>query len=78
MSRTYAGAYRVLLRLADGPAAFMWGMTEPASFEDCERACAYFGHFGATFEGREVRGALIVPVTGAHPAEPGTDFEVMR
>lgn len=76
MSRFYRGAWRVLVRLDDGPAAVMWGMTEPASYEDCERACAMFGMLGMPFEGRRVLGALIVPVIGALAPEPGTDFTV--
>lgn len=77
MSRGYSGAYRVLVVMDDGPAARMWGATEPASYEDCERACAYFG-LGMPFEGRRVLRALIVPVIGAHRTEPGTDFTVSR
>lgn len=76
MSRLYPGAYRVLIRMEDGPAAVMWGMTEPAAYEDCERACAMFGMLGMPFEGRRVIGALIVPVVGVHAPEPGSEFEL--
>lgn len=75
MSRVYPGAYRVMVVMDDTPTSDMWGMTEPAAYEDCQRACAYFG-LGMPFEGRRVKRALIVPVVGVHAEEPGTDFVV--
>jgi hypothetical protein len=74
MSRGYAGAYRVLVIHNGGTE---YSFTDPAAYEDCERACLLFG-WGLLFEGRRVERALIVPVAGVHPELPGTDFEVRR
>ncbi len=78
MSRLYPGAYRVLVILQRDPKtrrALLWEMTEPAAYEDCERACLLFG-WGMPFEGRPVLGALLVPVSGADAPEIGADFRV--
>ena len=75
MSRLYPGAYRVMVVLQDTPTSDMWGMTEPTNYEDCQRACFYFG-LGMPFEGYRVKRALIVPVIGHIPPEPGTDWEI--
>jgi hypothetical protein len=79
MSRDYRGsAYRVLVILKRDPKtrrALLWEMTEPAAYEDCERACLIWA-WGATFEGQPVLGALLVPVAGVDVPEPGLDFGV--
>lgn len=77
MSRGYDGAYRVLVVVDGGPGE-VYGFTDPAAYEDCERACVMFGMLGMPFEGQRVKRALIVPVAGTHAPEPGTDFTIER
>jgi hypothetical protein len=76
LSRVYPGAWRVLVVLDDGTGE-MIGMTDPAAFEECERACLAFA-WGVPFERRRVKRALIVPVAGAPDPMPGADFDVER
>lgn len=77
MSRDYRGtAYRALVVL-DGGDHDLFGMTDPASYEDAERAVLLFG-FGVPFEGRRVKRALVVPVAGADAPEPGADWRLDR
>jgi hypothetical protein len=76
MSRVYHGAYRVLLVADDGEGGEVYGFTEAAAYEDCERAVVLIG-MGMPFERRRVKRARIVgPVHGAHPPLPGTDWAI--
>jgi hypothetical protein len=77
VSRDYRGtAYRALVILEDGRND-MLGMTEPASYEDVERAVLLYG-MGVPFEGRRVKRAMVVPVSGADAPEPGSDWRLDR
>ncbi len=75
MSRDYRGtAYRALV-VVDTDQGDLYSMTDPASYEDVERAVLLFG-MGVPFEGRRVKRALVVPVAGAEAPEPGADWRL--
>jgi hypothetical protein len=73
VSRLYRGSYSVLLKLEDGTYAF----TEPAAYEDCEKACILFG-WGMAFERKRVVRARIQATVNGETPEPGLDFEIER
>lgn len=76
MSRVYHGSYRVLLVAEDPDGSEVYGFTEAAAYEDCERAVVMMG-MGMPFERRRVKRARIVgPVHGALPPEPGADWAI--